>query len=402
MPSPYDVDHCEQIFSRQVRHYREKLEMKQEALGKAIRVNSKTISAYESEGSILPRIPGLLRLANVLKVGLDDLLREGSDVTPIRSGADSDTVFTDRQKADLEAAAEKTREPIESKAEIDQGQMMIRHRIFGECIIPVEELQDCERIAKSAYEDELARQLRKKIDAAEKKAVYHYEIHLGDQALAKDMGLEEWKDEKLRKEYEGYCALTKDVSSGKRDLLPFHSYREVLFFVYFTKMDPFEIIAADLKDLRLRDLKEKAKSDLYQKMTTELGNACSALLEAEPDEWWPGYESIQVQMSDLVTDTYLRSIGHSKDEIRSRLVDAYASTMTSAEEVGEYLPEDVYFYIYYAAEDIYKKKWGGYATEAILDWHFENLKNQFRVIPPAGWKKQDSASGHENSPNLGG
>ena len=64
----------EKAFSLNVRRLRKKLGMTQRALANAIGYSEKTVSKWETEGSI-PSIDALFRIANIFRVGLEELFR---------------------------------------------------------------------------------------------------------------------------------------------------------------------------------------------------------------------------------------------------------------------------------------------------------------------------------------
>ena len=64
----------EKSFSVNVRRLRKKLNITQKSLADAIGYSEKTVSKWETEGSI-PSIDALFRIANIFRVGLEELFR---------------------------------------------------------------------------------------------------------------------------------------------------------------------------------------------------------------------------------------------------------------------------------------------------------------------------------------
>ena len=64
----------EKSFSVNVRRLRKKLNITQKALADAIGYSEKTVSKWETEGSI-PSIDALFRIANIFRVGIEELFR---------------------------------------------------------------------------------------------------------------------------------------------------------------------------------------------------------------------------------------------------------------------------------------------------------------------------------------
>ena len=363
MPAPYNIEKGKKIFSERFRHYYEKSGKTQKDLGALLGVEAKTIAAYLAKKPIMPRWDGAFRICNLFKISLDDLFREPCSAPPARSGADSDAVFSASDKKSLEDAFRTVQDPAEGQFEIERGEGIVRHKILGTCRIPTAGLEDVLTAARAAFQKELERQLRKQMDEAEKAAVYENEIELCNQAIEKEI-LKDDEIQTLREEYEDYQNIVREDGEEKGRMLPFSNYREVLFFVFFIQQDPFQCVEKELASLRYRDLKPKAKQELYQSMMDTLGGAC-----AEPDNpfRFSFYEQHPSRLPKFVIDAYLRSIGYSREAMFERLSSYIDHLMLEKEKLSDEAETVRLTFFYQMISLIYRKRWGGKDVEAVLE-----------------------------------
>ena len=364
MPAPYNVEKGKKIFSERFRHYYEKSGKTQKDLGALLGVQAKTITAYLAKNPILPRWDGALRICNLFKISLDDLFREPYSAPPPRSGADSDAVFSASDKKSLEDAFKNVQDPEEEQFEIERGEGIVRHKILGTCRIPAEAMEAAVEGARAAFQKELQRQLRKEMDEAEKTAVYENEIELCNQALEKEI-LREEEAQTLREEYEDYQNIVREDSEEKGERIPFHNYREVLFFVFFIRQDPFQCVEKELNSLRYRDLKPKAKQELHQSMMDALGEACTV---PENPFRFSFYEHHSSRPPEFIVDAYLRSIGYSRKALFDRLSSYIDHLMMEQEKMSEEAEAVRLTFFYQMVSLIYRKRWGGKNGEAVIEY----------------------------------
>jgi len=370
MTAPYNIEKGKKIFSERFRHYYEKSGKTQKDLGALLGVEAKTIAAYLAKNPIMPRWDGAFRICNLFKISLDDLFREPYSAPPARSGADSDAVFSAADKKALEDAFENVQDPMEECFEIEQGEGIVRHKIFGTCRIPTAAMEAAVVGARAAFQKELQRQLRKQVDESEKAAVYENEIELCNQALEKEI-LKEEEARTLREEYDDYCSIVHEDLEEKGERIPFHNYREVLFFVFFIRQDPFQCVERELDALRYRDLKPKAKQELYQRMMDVLGEAC-----AEPDNpfRFSFHEHHSSRPPEFIVDAYLRSIGYSRKALFDHLSSYIDALMLEKEKISEEAEAVRLTFFYQMVSLIYRKRWGGQDVEAVLEYVEETAR----------------------------
>lgn len=369
MPKPYDENQAKRIFSEQFRHYYEKSRKTQSDLADLLDVKPKTVAAYLA-GSIQPKLEGLMRICNMFKISADDLLRREPDGPPPQSGADSDKVFSAAQKKAMEYAARNVLDSTEDTFEIEQGQGIVKHRILGMCKVPMDDLEEVIAAGQAAYAKEIERLLRKKIDEAEKRAVYQNEIELCNQALEKEI----LKDEEvaaLRKEYADYCEIIREASADNDEWIPFHSYREALFFVFFIQTDPFPCIETELAALKYRDLKPKSKQELYQKMLEKLGDVCNESRNYLLEHLGHGATA----RPTFVVDAYLRSIGSSREAMFERLGAEIDRLLLPAEKMSEDVDDYKTGFFYHMVSFLYRKLWNGGDVEDVLEYVEEEARS---------------------------
>ena len=370
MTAPYNIEKGKKIFSERFRHYYEKSGKTQKALGSLLGVEAKTIAAYLTKNPIMPRWDGALRICNLFKISLDDLFREPYSAPPARSGADSDAVFSASDKKALEDAFKNVQDPSEEQFEIECGEGIVRHKILGTCRIPEEALEDAVAAARAAFQKELQRQLRKEMDDAEKTAVYENEIELCNQAIEKEF-LKDEEAQTLREEYEDYCGIVREDWEEKGEMLPFANYREVLFFVFFIQQDPFQCVEKELSSLQYRDLKPKAKQELYQSMMDTLGEACAV---PENPFRFSFYERHSSRPPEFIVDAYLRSIGYTRMALFNRLSSYIDALMLEKEKLSEEAEVVRLTFFYQMVSLIYRKRWGGRDAEAVLEYVEETAR----------------------------
>lgn len=362
MPKPYDENQAKQIFSERFRHYYEKSGKTQSALADLLEVKPKTVAAYLA-GSIQPKMDGVMRICNVFKISSDELLRRETDGPAPQSGSDSDKVFSAAQKKAMEDAARNVLDPAEDAFEIEQGQGIVKHRILGMCRVPMDELKEVIASGQAAYAKEVERLLRKKMDEAEKRAVYQNEIELCNQALEKEI-LKDGEAAALRKEYADYCKIIQGAPADKNEWIPFHSYREALFFVFFIQKDPFPCIETELVALKYRDLKPKSKQELYQKMLEKLGAVCNGSRNYLLEHLAHG----STARPTFVVDAYLRSIGSSREAMFERLGAEIDRLLLPAEKMSEDVDDYKTGFFYHMVSLLYRKLWNGGDVEDVLEY----------------------------------
>jgi len=156
---------------------------------------------------------------------------------------------------------------------------------------------------------------------------------------------------------------------------------EALFYLFFVQKDPFECIALELNSLRYRDLKPKARRELHQKMTENLGDACEKAPDALPYHW---YERFPKDRPDFVIDSYLRSIGYSRDKIFDRIGNAIDHLLLPEERMSENVQDVRYAFIIKEIVLLYRKRWGGNDVESVLRFLEETARTTERdhiVVP---------------------
>lgn len=239
-------------FAERLRYYRERSERYhvQARLAEALGIDPATYNTYE-KNNVMPRIPVLLNICSLLDIRMDDLFHKPD-------GENKDT-YTLREKADIEETMDHILGENETYQRIENGNLMIDHRVMGQVIIGEKAVRQALNAAKQDYFTSLGKQLRELLDSQEIAFDNAQEVEW-QKEMAEQLGFDfSW----CRKVYEDLVFLGVQACFNPHDQkvtikvmeryaffvrrLRTYSMSDLFYAAYFLEIDPFAIVEAYLQ-----------------------------------------------------------------------------------------------------------------------------------------------------------
>lgn len=269
LEKPYQVENIKPILAGNLRKFRETRygnDKKQGKFGEELGLSSKTYSAYENvKEPRLPPLDTLLDMCNKMQIPVESLLRpdlpwdkiiELYENKGVEDKQEKHHVFSERRiyrlgQADIERALLAFSQILRPEEKVDQAGegVVIHHKKYGDIHIDVERVNLLIGEVQYASRQMMSSKLRTFLDNQEK-AVQAAQSGQKEKSLAEAMGIDY---EAYKSLYEQFMALQESCGESIRSdfPLPFRSFTELMFIVYFTGADPLREISEALpkKDL---------------------------------------------------------------------------------------------------------------------------------------------------------
>jgi len=255
----YDIVNLKWIFANNLRSFRFENGQKkytQETMSERLGLKQKTYNSYENENdSKMPPIRKIIELCNKLDVGLDDMLTS----TEVNAGPHFQSTETEGMSDYLtEAQTRSVKRAVSNILQLDEsleqikpdGTTAISSRLFGDISLSKEEMQEVLKAAQRAADQILEQEIRKHIDQHLEKLKRNrdeqMDILLSNQMFIDYNAYRHKYDILMKPVNQCLDSQTGTVLRGKNkqfrrlmDALPFKSFREMLYFIYFVDADPF-------------------------------------------------------------------------------------------------------------------------------------------------------------------
>ena len=337
----YSEKDVAKTYATNLRHFRQEVHMTQEEVAAKLKLSTPAYRAYENTTHPkFPRPDTLTKICNLFEKNIHEFFYFNEPLTP-RS---NDTELTVREENDIEDAIKNLLQPgdtLDCDLKYTNGKIVARHRIFGTFTIPTKELAMCLKMARESYRGSLAGQIENSVHFMERNHVYKKETVLFDEMLTKQCGM---NYDCARQRYQTYDKFRWGTAPGKNVWeLPFITFREVLFYAYFVRIDPLAVIWDDILKLANWDITNEENLKLRHGLKGKLKEPCTMSLK----ELWNGKYAracIDIQINQTMNDAYLSSLGKQRDDIQKELDD-----------IGSQPFDDLRFYL--CLRDIYRQRW---------------------------------------------
>ncbi|WP_294160465.1 helix-turn-helix transcriptional regulator [uncultured Selenomonas sp.] len=347
------------IYAANLRKFRKAVHLTQDEVAAELEITPQSYRAYESTTHPkFPRPDTLMKICNLFEKNIHDFFYISEQ--PESEG--DDTGFSIREENDINDAIKNAIRPgddIDCDLKYANGEIIARHRIFGVFTIPTRDLTMCLQVARESYRASLAGKIEDCVHYMERYHVYRKETVLFDELLAKQCGIDY---DSIRRSYQTYDNFRWHTPPDRSMWdFPFITFREVLFYAYFVRINPLSMIEEDISKLEYEELSPEEDLKFLRSLNKKLKEPCKMSLNDLKNSKYAPACIDGIQINQTMNDAYLSSLGKQREEIQKDLYDH-----------GSQPFDDLRFYLY--LRDLYRQRWL-HPTDTIL--HARIYNNHF-------------------------
>lgn len=263
MAEMYPEKDYNKIISKNLHYFRKSKGYTQTQLGDYLGFASGNVYSKYERNESSPTYDTLIKLCNIFEIRLEDLLLDRAEITEgTRTTAN---ILTQGERDHLDTALSKVLSYKEKPLSIEYGNLLTEFTIDEtkrRATVPFQSLKTIFQNAEKSYLDVFCEQLRKELDVAEYEAILHeaaptykkmattlgldYHACMEDYQTMWDVVLKAGVRNTPFAEKIGYQEQYDEYASA----LPFHDFREIMFFDYFTGNNPLDLIRSEIEILR--------------------------------------------------------------------------------------------------------------------------------------------------------
>lgn len=343
--NPYSDHDVAKTYATNLKKFRKEVHMTQAEVADKLQITTPAYRAYENiMHPKFPRPDTLMKICNLFEKNIHEFFY----ISGLPKYEDEVYELTVREKNDIEDAVKNYLRPgdsVDFDIKYIGGKVVALHRALGPMTVSTEDLHQCLQVARNHYSGSLSNEIYERVERMERDRIFKKEGALFDEMLAKQCGMD--YDGMMHDYKDLYRELMAMTPPGKSLWeLPFVTFREILFYAYFVRINPLEVISKEiLKLVRWgpQRVSPEENVELRHSLKSKLGERCDMTLkELERDR--ANWGCIDIQISPVMNDAYLSSIGKSREEIQKDL-----------DNIGSQPFDDLRFYLY--LRDLYRQRW---------------------------------------------